>query len=124
MIQFDSSMFADYAAVQDHMADYGGGNVRITADSGETLVLIGVQVSQLSSSDFMIVKWRAALTVRCAMSLDAGSRSILPRTVRANWTCSEGFYHSFSPVPKVPRTCFSAALRRMQQSGGSCAPAG
>ena len=54
-IQFDHSVFADFAAVQSHMANDGFGNTVITLDANDTMTLQNVTVSQLHASDFIFV---------------------------------------------------------------------
>src|SRR5271163_1658258 len=46
----------------------------------------------------LAVKYDSALTHSCAISFEAGSRSIWPKTCLAFSTYSTGVYHSFSPV--------------------------
>ena len=47
------------------------------------------------------VKYRAAWTVHCALSFEAGSRSISPMTMRARLMNSAGVCHSLLPVAWV-----------------------
>ena len=54
-IQFDHGTFANFAEVQSLMANDGHGNTVITADTNNTVTLLGVSVAQLHASDFSFV---------------------------------------------------------------------
>jgi Ca2+-binding RTX toxin-like protein len=51
MINFSTALFANYAAVQSHMAQVGA-DVVITYDGSNALSLKGVTLASLSSADF------------------------------------------------------------------------
>jgi probable HAF family extracellular repeat protein len=55
VIQFDHTVFADFAAIQAHMANDGHGNTVITHDANTTVKLLGVTSSELHGSDFVFV---------------------------------------------------------------------
>ncbi|MEA2896061.1 MAG: hypothetical protein QOJ84_1676, partial [Bradyrhizobium sp.] len=55
VIQFDHSLFANFASVQSHAANDGHGNTVITLDANDTITLQGVTVTQLHASDFLFV---------------------------------------------------------------------
>ena len=54
VIQFDHTLFADYSAVQAHMAQ-SGSSVVITLDANNTVELQNTSLSQLHANDFLIV---------------------------------------------------------------------
>jgi len=54
VIQFDHTVFADYSAVQAHMAQ-SGSSVVITLDANNTVELQNTSLSQLHASDFLFV---------------------------------------------------------------------
>jgi Ca2+-binding RTX toxin-like protein len=54
-IQFDQSLFADFAAVQANAANDGNGNVVITLDADNTVTLEDVTFAQLRAGDFTFV---------------------------------------------------------------------
>jgi serralysin len=54
VIQVDSSLFANFAAVQSH-AQQVGSNTVITLDAGNTITLAGVAVSNLNVNDFLFI---------------------------------------------------------------------
>jgi VCBS repeat-containing protein len=54
-VQFDHGVFANFAAVQSHMANDGHGNTIITYDANNTVTLLGVTTAQLHASDFAFV---------------------------------------------------------------------
>ena len=54
IVQFDHTVFADFSAVQAHMAQNGTGMV-ITLDANNTIELQNTDLSQLHASDFLIV---------------------------------------------------------------------
>ncbi|MBA2397277.1 MAG: calcium-binding protein [Bradyrhizobium sp.] len=54
VIQFDHTVFADYSAVQAHMAQ-SGSSVVITDEANNTVELQNTSLSQLHASDFLIV---------------------------------------------------------------------
>ena len=54
VVQFDHTVFADYSAVQAHMAQ-SGSSVVITLDANNTVELQNTSLSQLHASDFLIV---------------------------------------------------------------------
>lgn len=53
-VQFDHTVFSNFAAVQSHMAQVGANTV-ITWDANNTVTLLGVTASQLHASDFAFV---------------------------------------------------------------------
>jgi Ca2+-binding RTX toxin-like protein len=55
IIQIDSSLFADAAAVLGAAQDDGVGNVAITYDSANAITLLGVTSSELGAGDFQLV---------------------------------------------------------------------
>jgi serralysin len=54
IIQFDHTVFADFSAVQSHMAQVGG-NVVITVDANDTITIQDSSVGHLSADDFRFV---------------------------------------------------------------------
>jgi Ca2+-binding RTX toxin-like protein len=54
IIQFDHTVFADFSAVQSHMAQ-NGTSVVITLDANNTIDLLNTSLSQLHASDFLFV---------------------------------------------------------------------
>jgi Ca2+-binding RTX toxin-like protein len=54
-IQFDQSLFADFADVQAHAANDGNGNVVITYDANNTVTLEDITLAQLRAGDFVFV---------------------------------------------------------------------
>jgi len=54
VIQVDTSLFADFAAIQSHATQVGANTV-ITYDAGNTITLTGVTMSNLNANDFLIV---------------------------------------------------------------------
>jgi Ca2+-binding RTX toxin-like protein len=55
VIQFDHTLFANFAAVQSHATNDGQGNTVITFDANDTITLLGVTVAQLHASDFLFI---------------------------------------------------------------------
>jgi Ca2+-binding RTX toxin-like protein len=55
VIQFDSAVFPNFAAVQSHIADNGTGSAVITASGSDTITLQGVSLAQLGAPDFKFV---------------------------------------------------------------------
>ena len=54
VIQFDKAVFADFSAVQSHMAEVGT-SVVITLDGNNTIEIQNTTLSQLHASDFLFV---------------------------------------------------------------------
>jgi Ca2+-binding RTX toxin-like protein len=54
VIQVDTSLFADFAAIQSHAAQVGLNTV-ITYDPGNTITLTGLSLSSLNANDFSFV---------------------------------------------------------------------
>jgi hypothetical protein len=54
MIQVDTSLFADFAAVQSHAAQVGSNTV-ITFDTNNTITLNAITLSSLVADDFRFV---------------------------------------------------------------------
>ncbi|XIA62836.1 M10 family metallopeptidase C-terminal domain-containing protein [Bradyrhizobium sp. TZ2] len=54
VIQFDKTVFADFSAVQSHMAEVGT-SVVITLDGNNTIEIQNMTSSQLHASDFLFV---------------------------------------------------------------------
>jgi len=53
-IQFDHTLFANFAAVQSHAVQMGADTV-ITADAANTITLEGIALSHLHAHDFLFV---------------------------------------------------------------------
>ena len=54
IIQFDHTVFADFSAVQAHMAQ-DGSDVVITADANDTITVKNTSIANLSANDFHFV---------------------------------------------------------------------
>src|SRR5262249_56044330 len=55
VIEFDPSVFANFAAVMAATTDDGQGNTTITLDGSDSIALIGVTKANLSPDDFLFV---------------------------------------------------------------------